>query len=157
MSGGATNEPKAKNRMLKRQDIRQVRESVYSDYDQLRDEIRNSHLGSAHLADDKHLSSLSAVRFPIDKWKRGDKMPTVLRVDRDPRARSVEFTEDALVVHLDDGRSLSVPLEWFPSLRDAPEDKRNDWRLIGSGVGIHWEELDEDISIQGLLNPARPH
>jgi hypothetical protein len=72
---------------------------------------------------------------------------------RDPRALSVDFTDDALVVHLADGRSLSVPMEWFPRLRDAAEEQRSNWRLIGNGVGIHWEDLDEDLSVHGLLIP----
>jgi len=54
-------------------------------------------------------------------------------------------------VRLSDGREISVPLEWFPRLRDASEEQRKHWRLIGKGVGIHWEELDEDISVEALL------
>lgn len=73
---------------------------------------------------------------------------------REPRAREVEFGADTLIVHLEDGRSISAPLEWFPRLRDAPESKRGQWRLIGHGVGIHWEELDEDLSVRGLLEGA---
>jgi hypothetical protein len=56
-----------------------------------------------------------------------------------------------LYVDLTDGRVIGVPLEWFPSLRDASLDQLNNWRLIGPGVGIHWEELDEDLSVEGLL------
>jgi hypothetical protein len=67
------------------------------------------------------------------------------------RARRVEFVPDALVVHLEDGRSLSVPLQWFPRLRDATPEQRNNWRLIGPGTGIHWPDIDEDISVAGLL------
>jgi len=67
------------------------------------------------------------------------------------RARSVEFVADAFVVHLVDGRSLTVPLQWFPRLRDATPDQRGHWRLIGSGTGIHWPDIDEDISVAGLL------
>jgi hypothetical protein len=67
------------------------------------------------------------------------------------RARRVEFVPDAFVVYLDDGRSLSVPLEWFPLLRDATPEQRANWELIGLGIGIHWPELDEDISVAGLL------
>ncbi len=67
------------------------------------------------------------------------------------RARSVEFILDAFVVHLEDGRSLSVPIEWFPRLRDATPEQRNAWRLIGPGTGIHWPDIDEDISVAGLL------
>lgn len=67
------------------------------------------------------------------------------------RARTVEFIPDAFVVHLVDGRSLTVPLEWFPRLRDATPEQRSHWRLIGPGTGIHWPDIDEDISVAGLL------
>lgn len=70
-----------------------------------------------------------------------------------PRAQSVEFTDDELVVHLVDGRTIRVPLEWFPRLRDASAAALREWRFIGQGVGIHWPKLDEDISVRGLLLP----
>jgi hypothetical protein len=73
-----------------------------------------------------------------------------------PLARDVEITGDALIVHLLDGRSISVPIDWFPALRDASLSERSDWRLIGRGVGIHWEKLDEDVSVRGLLMPEAP-
>ncbi len=66
-------------------------------------------------------------------------------------ATDVSFTEDFLRVVLADGREISVPLEWFGRLRDADEDERKDWRLIGGGIGIHWEKIDEDISVSTLL------
>jgi len=69
----------------------------------------------------------------------------------EPRARGVEFIPDAFVVHLQDGRSLTVPIEWFPRLRDATPEHRSHWRLIGPGIGIHWPDIDEDISVAGLL------
>jgi hypothetical protein len=72
----------------------------------------------------------------------------------EPRASDVDTTDDELIVRLADGRVLHVPLEWFPRLRDATPEERTEWRLIGRGVGIHWPELDEDISIRGLLAPA---
>jgi hypothetical protein len=50
-----------------------------------------------------------------------------------------------------DGREISVPLEWFPRLRDASDEQRANWRFIGRGHGIHWPDIDEDISVQGLL------
>ena len=68
-----------------------------------------------------------------------------------PNAEKVKVTEDTLSVDLSDGRTISVPLEWFPRLVDATPKERNNWRLIGKGQGIHWEDIDEDISIQGLL------
>jgi hypothetical protein len=70
-----------------------------------------------------------------------------------PRALSVDVVEGELVVHLEDGRTVAVPLEWFPKLRDASPDALGDWRLIGRGVGIHWPKLDEDLSVRGLLLP----
>jgi hypothetical protein len=75
-------------------------------------------------------------------------------VIREPRALGVEFGADTLVVHLEDGRSIGAPLEWFPRLRDASDADRGRWRLIGRGVGIHWEALDEDLSVRGLLEGA---
>ena len=69
----------------------------------------------------------------------------------DARAIRVSFDQDNLHVQLTDGRKISVPLEWFPRLRNATPKQLRNWRLIGDGVGIHWEDLDEDISIEGLL------
>lgn len=73
----------------------------------------------------------------------------------EPHATEVEFTDDSLVVHLDDGRTISAPLEWFPRLRAASTEARRAWRLIGRGIGIHWASLDEDLSVRGLLLGAR--
>lgn len=66
-------------------------------------------------------------------------------------AVNVHFTDDALVVQLSDGREVSVPLEWFPLLRNAQPEQRENWRLIAKGIGIHWEEVDEDIAVSTLL------
>jgi hypothetical protein len=66
-------------------------------------------------------------------------------------AVDVRCTADALIVRLADGREVSVPLEWFPRLRDATPEQRMRWRLIGGGIGINWEEVDEDISVESLL------
>ena len=68
-----------------------------------------------------------------------------------PDAENVTITEDTLSVDLSDGRTLSVPLAWFPRLVHATLEERNNWRLIGKGQGIHWEDIDEDISVEGLL------
>lgn len=70
-----------------------------------------------------------------------------------PRAVSVDAKDGELVVHLEDGRTLTVPLEWFPRLRDATPAQLAAYRLVGQGVGIHWPELDEDLSVRGLLLP----
>ena len=64
---------------------------------------------------------------------------------------TVKFTADALQVRLSDGREVSTPLEWFPRLRDATSAQRAHWRLIGRGTGIHWQEVDEDISVASLF------
>ena len=64
---------------------------------------------------------------------------------------AVRFEDDTLHVQLTDGREVSTPLEWYPKLRQATKEQRENWRLIGKGVGIHWEELDEDLSVEGLL------
>jgi hypothetical protein len=61
------------------------------------------------------------------------------------------FQEQKMYLQLDDGREIAVPIEWFPSLRDANDDQRRNWRFIGGGEGIHWEDLDEDILVEGLL------
>ncbi|BCV24016.1 DUF2442 domain-containing protein [Gelria sp. Kuro-4] len=66
---------------------------------------------------------------------------------------SLWFTEDKLCVFLDDGREVAVPLEWFPRLRDASPAERENWRLIGGGIGINWPVLDEDIAVESLLQP----
>ena len=70
---------------------------------------------------------------------------------RVPEALSVSLTDDTLSVDLRDGRSISVPLAWFPRLLHSSAQERNNWRLIGKGQGIHWEDIDEDISVEGLL------
>ena len=67
------------------------------------------------------------------------------------RASDVSVTDDELVVHLDDGRVLHVPLEWFPRLVKATPEQRCNCRLVGRGIGIHWPDLDEDLSVEGLL------
>ena len=73
------------------------------------------------------------------------------RVRIDPQAVDVSFTPDALRVVLADGREISAPLEWFPRLRAAASEQNRNWRLIGKGIGIHWEDVDEDISVESLL------
>ena len=66
-------------------------------------------------------------------------------------ATGVRFQRAKLYVSLADGREVIAPLDWFPRLRDATARQRAQWRLIGGGIGIHWEDLDEDISVAGLL------
>jgi hypothetical protein len=66
-------------------------------------------------------------------------------------ASEVWFDANVLHIRLLDGREISVPLEWFPRLRDASDAQKKKWRLIGKGIGVHWEDIDEDISIASLL------
>lgn len=70
---------------------------------------------------------------------------------RSTMAQDVTVSDEALVVDLADGRTISVPLAWYPRLVHGTAAERSKWRLIGRGVGIHWPELDEDISVEGLL------
>ncbi|MBK9246610.1 MAG: DUF2442 domain-containing protein [Ignavibacteria bacterium] len=64
---------------------------------------------------------------------------------------SVQFDHTCIHVTMTDGRTISVPLSWYPRLQHATTDELNNWELCGGGYGIHWEQLDEDLSIQGLL------
>jgi len=68
-----------------------------------------------------------------------------------PKARSVTVTDGALRVELTDGRSIDAPLAWYPRLLHASQAERQGWRLTGQGHGIHWDAIDEDISVEGLL------
>ncbi len=69
----------------------------------------------------------------------------------DERVADVSFDEDALSVRLKDGRRISVPLAWYPKLFHATAEQRSNWKIAGGGYGIHWPEIDEDISTEGLL------
>jgi hypothetical protein len=72
----------------------------------------------------------------------------------EPFAVDVSFTDDSMRVTLADGREVSVPLEWFPRLRNATPKQRQNWQFIGKGIGIHWPDVDEDVSVEGLLRGA---
>ena len=78
-------------------------------------------------------------------------MPTSMVEIEVPNAESVTVTDDTLSVDLSDGRTIMVPLAWFPRLAHASQEERNNWGLIGKGQGIHWQDIDEDISVQNLL------
>ena len=75
-------------------------------------------------------------------------------VTTDERVRSVEVTDDILSVTLMDGRCISVPLVWYPRLLHADDAQRRNWQIAGGGYGIHWPDLDEDLSVEGLLRGA---
>lgn len=72
-----------------------------------------------------------------------------------PAATGVTVADDTLTVELDDGRTITVPLDWYPRLAYGTPAERGTWRLIGRGEGIHWPDLDEDISVAGLLAGRR--
>ena len=76
----------------------------------------------------------------------------LVKVAADIRVREVSVTEDELVVGLMDGRTIAVPLAWYPRLAEATPAQRGQWELSGAGYGIHWPELDEDLSTAGLLS-----
>ena len=76
---------------------------------------------------------------------------SISTVEAQALATEVSFTEHEFIVSLVDGRTLSVPLEWFPTLAKASKSQRSNYELLGDGEGIHWPDLDEDISIDGLL------
>lgn len=80
---------------------------------------------------------------------------STLVTERDAFARTVEFSEDSMTVHLDDGRSISVPIAWYPRLHHGTNAERAKIEFIGGGEGIHWPDLDEDVSIEGLLAGRR--
>lgn len=88
----------------------------------------------------------------------------ILAVAADERVADVAFDQETLSVRLKDGRTISVPLAWFPRLFNATIEQRQDWKIAGGGYGIHWPQIDEDISTEGLLRGApapmpksRPH
>jgi hypothetical protein len=71
--------------------------------------------------------------------------------DVDPRVKEVAVTDDELLVVLADGRRLATPLTWFPRLLNATPEQRSNFEILGDGVGIHWPDVDEDLSAEGLL------
>ena len=77
-----------------------------------------------------------------------------LALKADERVASVEFSNTSLVVGLVDGRQISVPLKWYPRLEGASADARSNWEVCGGGYGLHWPELDEDLSTEGMLRGA---
>lgn len=74
-----------------------------------------------------------------------------LIADTDLRVMSVNIDDDRLVVELMDGRLIGVPLAWYPRLANATPEQRNHWEIAGAGYGIHWPDIDEDLSTEGLL------
>ncbi len=80
---------------------------------------------------------------------------STLAIELHPQACNVNCTEESLIVELVDGRVITVPLIWFPRLSHAKKEQLANWELLGDGEGIHWPELDEDLSVKGLLAGVR--
>ena len=80
----------------------------------------------------------------------------ILALKADERVSSVNFTADSLCVSLRDGRTISVSLAWYPRLLHASKEQLGNWKIAGGGYGIHWPDLDEDLSTEGL-SVAHPH
>ncbi len=78
----------------------------------------------------------------------------ILAIRADERVKNVLFTEDTISVELMDGRTITVPLVWYPKLLQATPQQREQWQVCGGGYGIHWEEIDEDLSTEGMLRGA---
>jgi len=101
----------------------------------------------------------SCVAFK--EWSKSDELNSRLRgmtssaPNIDPRAVEVDVTEDELNVVLADGRRIAVPLTWFPRLLAASPEDRAKFEILGGGTGIHWSEIDEDLSVDGLLRGIR--
>lgn len=76
---------------------------------------------------------------------------STLEINKSNQAQDVSFIDAMMKISFEDGRELSIPLEWFPKLREATRPQLQNWRFIGDGEGIHWSELDEDISVAQLL------
>ena len=78
----------------------------------------------------------------------------ILAINADERIKDVRLDSDTLSVDLMDGRTIIVPLAWYPRLADASPEQRAHWKIAGAGYGIHWPDLDEDLSTEGLLRGA---
>ena len=79
---------------------------------------------------------------------------TILANTADERVEDVDVSNDLLTVRLKDGRIISVPLHWYPRLSSATNDEKANWQACGAGYGIHWPDIDEDLSTEGLLRGA---
>lgn len=78
----------------------------------------------------------------------------ILALSADERIDNVRFDDDRLIVDLKDGRTIAVPLAWYPRLLNASSGERMNWEIAGGGYGIHWPDIDEDLSAEGLLRGA---
>jgi hypothetical protein len=97
----------------------------------------------------RFVTRISPVFIVKGSWRLG--MTSSLTEIAVPAASNVVVTDDTLTVDLSDGRTISVPLAWYPRLVRGTREERAEWRLIGRGDGIHWPQLDEDLSVEGLI------
>lgn len=88
-------------------------------------------------------------------WRHG--MSTAAKTGSDPRVQSLEVSDDSITAYLVDGRTISVPLAWSWRLTNATPEQRRNYQIIGGGQGIHWPEVDEDISVRGMLDGVPAH
>jgi hypothetical protein len=79
---------------------------------------------------------------------------STLAIQTDERVKDVHFTDETISVDLIDGRTITVPLVWYPRLLNATPEQRQQWELCGAGYGMHWAEIDEDLSTEGMLRGA---
>ena len=79
---------------------------------------------------------------------------STLAIEVNPLAERIECTADELIVYLVDGRKVSVPMAWYPRLAKADDKQKANWELLGDGQGIHWPDIDEDLSVSGILSGA---
>jgi hypothetical protein len=91
------------------------------------------------------------LKYIVNFWK-GAGMSTLVTDIEIANVINALVSADSLAVNLEDGRTISVPIGWFPRLLHATEKERNNWKLIGRGKGLHWPDLDEDVSVKGLLS-----
>jgi hypothetical protein len=89
--------------------------------------------------------------------QRVGKRGTIISADAGARVRDVALTRDSVSLALMDGRTISAPIAWFPRLLKGSRQQRANWRIVGGGIGVHWPDLDEDISPLGLLRGEIPH
>ena len=82
---------------------------------------------------------------------------STLAIELHPQAHTIKCTDSDLIVELLDGRTISAPLAWFPRLSKATQKQLANWELLGNGEGVHWPELDEDLSVAGLLAGTHSH
>lgn len=75
----------------------------------------------------------------------------------DPRILTIEVNDDEIIAHLVDGRTISVPLVWSWRLSEATQEQRQHWEILGDSQGVHWPDIDEDISVEGMLHGASAH